>query len=265
MALSWTQDRLGPMCRSVEDCAIVLSAIAKADGRDLSVTDIPFNWDATLDWRTLKIGYLPDAFADTDRDPDWKRNEQATLERLRGMGAKLVPLRVPEFDVETVQLSVEAAVYFDDLLRSGRYKQMTNTGRADRFRVSRMIPAVDYLQSQRMRSMMMHELATATAGVDVYLAPSTNGGPRPPEGANAPQPPPGASQRHSQMANLACYPGLALPNGFAASGAPTSVLFMAQPYGEAKLLAIAKAYQDVTGFHLAQPPEFAVGGKEGAT
>ncbi len=70
---------------------------------------------------------------------------------------------------------------------------------------------------------------------------------------------PGASQRHSQMANLACYPGLALPNGFAASGAPTSVLFMAQPYGEAKLLAVAKAYQDATGFHLAQPPEFAVG------
>ena len=264
MALSWTQDRLGPMCRSVEDCAIVLSAIAKADGRDLSVTEIPFNWDATLDWRTLKVGYLPDAFDDMDRDPDWKRNEQATLEKLRAMGAKLVPLRVPDFDIETVQLSVEAAVFFDDLLRSGRYKQMTNTSRADRFRVSRMIPAVDYLQSQRMRSMMMRELATATAGVDIYLAPSTNGGPRPPEGAAAAataQPPTGASQRHSQMANLACYPGLALPNGFAASGAPTSVLFMAQPYGEAKLLAAAKTYQDATGFHLAQPPAFAVGAK----
>jgi Asp-tRNA(Asn)/Glu-tRNA(Gln) amidotransferase A subunit family amidase len=265
MALSWTQDRLGPMCRSVEDCAIVLNAIAKADGRDLSVTDIPFNWDATLDWRTLKIGYLPDAFADADRDPDWKRNEQATLERLQAMGAKLVPLRVPDFDIETIQLSVEAAVFFDDLLRSGRYKQMTSTSRADRFRVSRLIPAVDYLQSQRMRSMMMRELAAATTGVDVYLAPSTNGGPRPPEGANAPQPPPGASQRHSQMANLACYPGLALPNGLAASGAPTSVLFMAQPYGEAKLLAVAKAYQDATGFHLMQPPQFSVGRKESAT
>jgi len=262
MALSWTQDRLGPMCRSVEDCAIVLSAIAKADGRDLSVSEIPFNWDAALDWRMLKVGYLPDAFADTDRDADWKRNEQATLEKLRTMGAKLVPLRVPDFDIETIQLSVEAAVFFDDLLRSGRYKQMTSTSRADRFRVSRMIPAVDYLQSQRMRSMMMHELAAATAGVDVYVAPSTNGGPRPPEGAPpTSQPPPGASQRHSQMANLACYPGLALPNGFAASGAPTSVLFMAQPFGEAKLLAVAKAYQDATNFHLAQPPEFAVSGE----
>jgi Asp-tRNA(Asn)/Glu-tRNA(Gln) amidotransferase A subunit family amidase len=132
--------------------------------------------------------------------------------------------------------------------------------------VSRMIPAVDYLQSQRMRSIMMRELAAATAGVDVYLAPSTNGGPRPPEGSTAPQPPPSStSQRHSQMANLACYPGLALPNGLAASGAPTSVLFMAQPYGEAKLLAVAKAYQDATAFHLAQPPEFAVAATERST
>ena len=181
------------------------------------------------------------------------------------MGAKLVPLRVPDFDIETVQLSVEAAVFFDDLLRSGRYQKMTNTSRADRFRVSRMIPAVDYLQSQRMRSIMMRELAVATAGVDVYLAPSTNGGPRPPEGATAPQPPSSVSQRHSQMANLACYPGLALPNGLAASGAPTSVLFMAQPFNEAKLLAVAKAYQAATTFHLAQPPEFAVAGGEYST
>ncbi len=259
MALSWTQDRLGPMCRSVEDCATVLSIIAKPDGRDLSVSDIPLNWDATLDWRKLKVGYLPEAFADSDRDADWKRNEQTTIEQLRSMGVTLVPLRLPPFDIETLQLSVEAAVFFDDLLRSGRYRNMTSTDRADRFRVSRLIPAVDYLQSQRMRSMMMSDLAAATAGVDVYLAPSTNGGPRPPEGASAAGAiPPGASQAHSQMANLACYPGLALPNGFAATGAPTSVLFMAQPYGERRLLGLAKAYQDATGFHLKQPPEFAV-------
>ncbi|WP_043113064.1 amidase [Solimonas flava] len=256
MALSWTQDRLGPMCRSAEDCAVVLHAIAVQDGRDLSVGDIPFNWDAGSDWRELKVGYLPQAFADADRDADWKRNEQATLAQLRAMGVKLVPLRLPDFDTETLQLSVEAAVFFDELLRSGRYRQMTSTARAERFRASRLIPAVDYLQSQRLRAMMMRELAAATAGVDVYLAPSTLGAPRPSGSAAAA--PPSASQRHSQMANLACYPGLALPNGWAASGAPTSVLFMAPPYAEARLLALAKAYQDATGFHLRQPPAFAV-------
>ncbi len=260
MALSWTQDRLGPMCRSVEDCALVMSVIARPDGRDLSVSDIPFNWDAALDWRRLKVGYLPEAFGDGDRLADWQRNDQATLMQLRKMGVNLVPLRMPDFDIELTMLSVEAAVFFDELLRSGRDKLMTSKSRADRFRVSRMIPAVEYLQSQRLRSMMMAKLAEATAGVDVYLAPSTNGNPRLPEGAVAPipAPPPNYTQQHSQMANLACYPGLALPNGFAESGAPTSVLFMAQPFAEARLLALAKAYQDATGFQLRQPPAFAV-------
>ncbi|WP_273454548.1 amidase [Nevskia ramosa] len=261
MALSWTQDRLGPMCRSVEDCAVVMSVIAKPDGRDLSVSEIPFNWDAMLDWRKLKVGYLPQAFGDGDRLASWKQNDQATLDQLRRMGVDLVPLKVPEFDIELTMLSVEAAVFFDELLRSGRDKLMTDKSRADRFRTSRMIPAVEYLQSQRLRSMMMAKLADATASVDVYLAPSTNGNPRLPEGATAPipAPPPNYSQQHSQMANLACYPGLALPNGLAETGAPTSVLFMAQPFAEAKLLALAKAYQDATGFQLRQPPEFAVG------
>lgn len=259
MALSWTQDRLGPMCRSVEDCAAVLSVIARPDGRDLSVSEIPFHWDAKLDWRKLRVGYLPDAFADADREADWRRNDEATLAQLRSMGVQLVPLKLPDFDIETLMLSVEAAVFFDELLRSGRYKLMTSQSRAERFRVSRMIPAVDYLQSQRMRSIMMQQLAAATAGVDVYLAPSANSNPRTPEGAAAPvSPPPNNTQKHSQMANLACYPGLALPNGFAATGAPTSVLFMAQPFGEGRLLALAKAYQDATGFHLKQPPAFAV-------
>jgi Asp-tRNA(Asn)/Glu-tRNA(Gln) amidotransferase A subunit family amidase len=123
-----------------------------------------------------------------------------------------------------------------------------------------LIPAVDYLQSQRLRAVMMKQLADATASVDVYLAPSTNGNLRLPEGVRpAVTTPPNFSQRHSQMANLACYPGLAVPNGFANTGAPTSILFMAQPYNEGKLLALAKAYQDATDFNLKQPPLFAVG------
>ena len=261
MALSWTQDRLGPMCRTAEDCALVLSVITGPDGRDLSVSEIPFHYDAAVRPSELKVGYLPQAFDDADRLPDWKRNDAATLAMLRGLGATLVPLKLPDFDVETIQLSVEAAVFFDELLRSGRDKQMTNKSRADRFRVSRLIPAVDYLQSQRLRAVMMQQLAAATADVDVYLAPSTNGNPRAPDGAPAaiPATPPNRTQQHSQMANLACYPGLAVPNGFANSGAPTSVLFMAQPFAEGKLLALARAYQAATDFHLQQPPLFAVG------
>ena len=106
-----------------------------------------------------------------------------------------------------------------------------------------------------MRSLMMQELAKVTANVDVYLAPSTNGNPRAPEGAPPPipAPPSNKTQQHYQMANLACYPAVALPNGFTASGSPTSMIFMSRPYAEGKLLAFAKAYQDATAFHLKHP------------
>jgi Asp-tRNA(Asn)/Glu-tRNA(Gln) amidotransferase A subunit family amidase len=255
MALAWTQDRLGPMCRYVEDCATVMTVIAKPDGRDLSVSEIPFNWDATVDIKKLKVGYLNHAFMDADRSPEWIRNDQATLEKLQSMGVELIPISTPDFPIEMLNLSVEAAVFFDDLLRSGRDQLLTAKTKADRFRISRMVPAVEYLQSQRMRSIMMQQLAAATADVDVYLAPSTNGNPRAPEGAAAPTvpPPPNLTQQHSQMANLACYPAVALPNGFMENGAPTSINFMAQPFGEASLLALAKAYQDATEFNRKHP------------
>jgi len=254
MALSWTQDRLGPICRYVEDCAVVMSVIAKPDGKDLSVSEIPFNWNAARDFKSLRVGYLEQAFADSDRNAEWIENDKQTLAQLRSMGVQLVPLQVPEFPIEVLSISVEAAVFFDDLLRSGQHKLLTAATKADRFRVSRFVPAVEYLQSQRMRSMMMQKLAEATATVDVYLAPSTNGNPRAPEGAPpANAPPPNFTQRHSQMANLACYPGVALPNGFTAAGTPTSINFMGRPFGEGELMVLAKAYQDATGFNLKKP------------
>jgi Asp-tRNA(Asn)/Glu-tRNA(Gln) amidotransferase A subunit family amidase len=258
MALAWTQDRLGPICRYVEDCAVVMDTIARPDGKDLSVSEIPFNWDAQRDIKSLRVGFLEDAFGDLDRLPEWIENDKQTLAQLKKLGVKLIPIRVPEFPIEVLSVSVEAAVFFDELLRSGRHKLLTAKNKADRFRASRMVPAVEYLQSQRMRSMMMQKLAEATAGVDVYLAPSTNGNPRPP-GGDSPAPsatppvPPNYTQKHSQMANLACYPGLALPNGFSANGTPTSINFMARPFGEAELMLLAKAYQDATGFNLKQP------------
>lgn len=265
MALAWTQDRLGPICRHVEDCAVVMSVIARPDGLDLSVSEIPFNWDAQSDYRKLRVGYFADAFADADRNPEWQHNDAATLDQLRSMGVQLIPLKVPDLDIDILAISVEAAVFFDELIRSGRDKFLTAKTKADRFRTARLVPAVEYLQSQRMRTMMMMQLAEATAGVDAYLAPHTNGNPHS-GGADggaggagsAPPPPPNQTQKHSQMANLACYPGLAVPNGFTASGTPTSINFMGRPFGEAHLMTLAKAYQDATDFNRKQPPLFAV-------
>ena len=265
MVLSWAQDRLGPLCRSVEDCAVVLNAMARPDGRDLSVSDIPFNWNARLDYKKLRVGYLAAAFeAAQSKRTDGVKNEQRTLDQLRSMGVKLIPITLPDLygDVVTIaETRVEAAAFFDELIRTGRDKLLTGKTRGPQFRQARFIPAVEYLQAQRVRAMMMKTLADATAEVDVYLAPgSGGGGPRPDAEAGAGGTPPPAPDRpanpaakHSQMANLACYPAIALPNGFAANGTPTSITFFARPFGETSLLTLAKAYQDSTDFHLKHP------------
>jgi len=255
MALSWTQDRLGPFCRYVEDCAVVMSVIARPDGQDLAVSDLPFQWDSKRDFKKLRIGFFEEAFSDADRNPEWIKHERETLAKLREMGVTLIPLKIPVFpELDTLNLSVESAVFFDELMRTDRYRLLTVKTRGERYRTSRLIPAVEYLQSQRLRSMMMAKLAEATAGVDVYLAPYSTGRIDPQPAPGTPPPPPNFTQQHTQMANLACYPAIALPNGFTESGMPSSITFYARPYGESALLCIAKAYQDATTFNLKQPP-----------
>jgi Asp-tRNA(Asn)/Glu-tRNA(Gln) amidotransferase A subunit family amidase len=262
MALSWTQDRLGPMCRYAEDCALVMSVIARADNRDMSLVDLPFNWNAQLDIRKLRIGYLKTAFEE-NTDAYGSKHQQATLDALTALGVKFVPVDVPDFTTDVSAINVESATFFDEMMREGRDKKLTNLGRANGWRGARVFPAVDYLQAQRIRMMMMMRLAEATAHVDVYLGPG-NGGATPGtgggrgggagagEGGNQPRRQ-GAGQRHSSMANLATYPAVAVPNGFNAGGHPTSITFFARPFMETELLAVAKAYQDASGFHLKHP------------
>jgi Asp-tRNA(Asn)/Glu-tRNA(Gln) amidotransferase A subunit family amidase len=276
MALSWTQDRLGPMCRYAEDCALVMSVIAKPDGKDLSVSEIPFNWNAHLDVRKLRVGYLKDGFDEVREAPAKAMNEKA-IAQVQALGFKLVEVKMPDWNIDGSSYGVESAVFFDELIRSGRDKQMTNPGRASGFRSARLIPAVEYLQSQRARAMMMMKLAEATADVDVYLVPANGGGGgggRGRGGASAdgagadgagagrgggggggadPNQRRGVTQRHFAMANTACYPAINVVHGFTETGTPGSLTFYARPFGEAELLAFAKAYQDATGFHLKHP------------
>ena len=285
MALSWTQDRLGPICRYAEDCAIVMQAIAKPDGRDMSVSDAPFNWDAQLDVRKLRIGIIKESFDELTND-DAKRNAQQLLDALKSLGvATPVPLTVPAFNTNVAALGIESAAYFDHMTRSGELTGARGGNRKSAW----LTPAVEYLQQQRVRMLMMMKLEEATRGMDVYLVASNNTGGTPGptggrgRGAGAPDAPgdPAAAeaargggagrgagrggggrgdgvsanpaQRHFTMANLACYPAINVPNGFAANGQPTNVTFFARPFGETELLALAKAYQDAAGFHLRKP------------
>lgn len=259
MALSWTLDRVGPICRYAEDTAIVMQATAKPDGRDMSVTDVPFNWNAQFDIKKLRVGIIQDSF-DSITNAAAKANAEKMLETLRGLGiAQFIPVTVPEFNPSVSGLNVERTAYFDEHIRAGRMKGTRGGNQAN----GRLIPAPDYLQQQRARMMMMIELAKATSHVDVYVVGSNNtgvgGGGRPPAAAGAPpaapQPdrPQTPTQRHSSMANSAGYPAINLPNGFADTGSPTNATIFGQPYRELEIIALAKAYQDAAGFHTRKP------------
>jgi Asp-tRNA(Asn)/Glu-tRNA(Gln) amidotransferase A subunit family amidase len=169
---------------------------------------------------------------------------------------------VPEGAADLGGFGVESSAFFDELVRSGRDKQMTSPDRANGFRSARLIPAVEYLQSQRARTMMMMKLAEATADVDVYLVPANSGGAtaaaagapgRSGVGAPPNAVPQTVTRRHFSMANSAGYPATSVPNGFTDIGTPTAITFYARPFGETGLLALTKAYQDATGFHLKHP------------
>jgi Asp-tRNA(Asn)/Glu-tRNA(Gln) amidotransferase A subunit family amidase len=256
-----------------------MNTIARPDGRDMSVSDIPFNWPGQVDIRKLRVGYIPESF-DELNDPVVKANAMKVLDTLRSLGvANFVPMTIPVSHTNVSSLGVESAVFFDELVRSGK---MTGT-RMNR-QTSRLVPAIEFLQQQRLRMMMMTDLAAATANVDVYVvaanASSGAGGGRA-RGAAAPDPAAAAAgaeppargggggagrgrggggggtqnpaQRHSTMANLACYPALNVPNGFTAAGTPTHVTFFARPFGETELIGLAKAFQDAARFHETKP------------
>jgi Asp-tRNA(Asn)/Glu-tRNA(Gln) amidotransferase A subunit family amidase len=299
MALSWTQDRLGPMVRYAEDAALVMQAISKLDGRDMSVSDIPFNWDARLDVKKLRVGYIKESF-DELTNADAKANAMAMLDALRSIGVtNFIEMKIPESQTNVSSLGVESFVYFDEMRRQGKLtgsRMASGTNRP----TARLLPAVEYLQQQRLRMMMMTDLAAATKGFDVYLVASNNGGaagggrgrggdPADPAAAGDPTgagraaaaatPPAGRAggdpaagrgagggggrggaggggnpaQRHSTMANLACYPAMNVPNGFSAAGIPTNATFFARPFGEMELIALVKAYQDKAKHHLKKP------------
>lgn len=240
MALSWTMDKAGPLARSAEDCAIVLAALCAAgpDARDPATMLAPnrFEYAFGTNIKKLRVGYLKKAF---DQDYPTKANDLATLDVLRQLGVELMPLELPALSPSMLRfvLTAEGAAAFDELTRSGRDGQMVLQNRAawpNTFRSSRFIPAVEYIQAQRVRSLLIEQMDTQLKGFDCYIAPSFS--------ANL------------VLTNLTGHPAVALPNGLTAAGLPTTITFMGQLYEEGKLLALAKAYQDATSFDEKHPP-----------
>jgi Asp-tRNA(Asn)/Glu-tRNA(Gln) amidotransferase A subunit family amidase len=254
MALSWSMDKLGPMCRSVEDCALVFGAIQGADGLDLSAVERPFVWDAEFDVRQLRVGYLASDFdrelefgdddteEDRAREREWQAADRQALEVLRSLGIELVPIELPDLPVSALSfiLSAEAGAAFDELTRSGQddllVRQIADAW-PNVFRQARTIPAVEYIQANRVRTLVMREMERILGGVDCWVAPSFRGD-------------------NLLLTNLTGHPAVVVPNGFAADDTPTSVTFNGRLFGESEILALARRYQEATGFHLRHPRQF---------
>jgi Asp-tRNA(Asn)/Glu-tRNA(Gln) amidotransferase A subunit family amidase len=249
MALSWTMDKLGPICRSVEDCAIVLDAIYGPDGQDNTVKAASYHWDATLSPKRLRIGYVKSAFDTPQIDPaDPKRTlhptkkfDDAAIEVLKRLGLNLIPVDLPDmpYDPMRLILNAESAAAFDELTRSDRDKELVQQGKFDwpnSFRTSRFIPAVDYVNANRVRSLAIQKWDELMNTVDVIVTPT------------------GAANLSQLVAtNLTGHPAVILPNGFRDDGTPVSITFLGGLFEEGTLLAVARAYQEATGFHLKHP------------
>jgi Asp-tRNA(Asn)/Glu-tRNA(Gln) amidotransferase A subunit family amidase len=250
MVGTFTQDRIGPLCRSVEDCAVVLHTIAQPDGEDFSVSERPFEWDPRRDVKKLRIGWLAEGFDEGDRNEDWKRNDARSLADLRALGLTLAPFKLPDMPLRTMTntFGVERAAAFDHLVRERRNTELTTGSRGAGSLVSRLVPAVDYLQAMRVRGLLVRQLADATASLDVYVAPYLDL-----RSIRPGQPLKGAIYDNFNVANLCGYPCIVVPNGFTAKGTPTGITFVGRPYAEAAVLAVAKAYQDATQWHLKHP------------
>lgn len=236
MALSWSMDKLGPICRTVEDCAIVFNAIYGPDGLDQTVYDVPFNYTPDIDVSRLRVGYLK---ADFDSVKNGKEFYDAAFETLRKMGAKMIPVGLPKYPTGdlSIILSAEAAAAFDELTRTGKddllVRQIRNAW-PNAFRSARFIPAVEYIQANRVRYMIIQDMARLMEDVDLYVAPTFQGD-------------------NLLMTNLTGHPCVVLPNGFTDKGTPTSITFIGRLFDEATLLAFARKYQNVTEFHLRRP------------
>ncbi len=235
MALSWSMDKLGPMARTVEDCALVLAAIHGPDGKDATVHRAPFNWRGGAGVRGLRIGVMQAAF---DQPRATKTFDDASLEVIRGLGAELVPVELPAvpYDAMRIILTAEAGAAFDELTRSGRVRELAQQGPGawpNTFRTARLIPAVDYVNANRVRTMAITAWDALMQRVDVIVAPTNSG--------------------QLLATNLTGHPAVILPNGFREDGTPVSLTFLGRLFGEEALLQVAQAFQDATPHHRKHP------------
>lgn len=237
MTLCWSLDKIGPMARTVEGCAIVLEAIAGPDHKDLTVADVPMVWDPERPLEGIRVGFFEWGFEQPHAN---KVHDDATLDALRKLGVDLTPIELPsDLPVNAALIvRVEGASSLHDVARDNGLDSLAmqkSDGWPTIFRSDHFVPAVEYLQANRIRTLLMRHMEQIFAKVDVFVAPTFGVMP---------------------LTDLTGYPCLVAPNGFNEDDEPESISFIGRLHGEAALCTVARAWQDATGFQNMKPQAF---------
>jgi len=244
MALSYSLDKVGPICRSAADAAIVFNYIHGTDGKDGSAVNMPFNYTPNKDIKKLKIAYAKNYF---DKIKDTSRNEFKVLEEFKKLGVQLIPVNFPDsgvynFNIMDVVIGVECAAQFDEMTRMNIDDILTRQTKNDwpnSFRTARFVPAVEYINAQRHRYTLMQKVNEVMQQYDVIICPSRGDG------------------NQSAITNLTGNPVVCVPTGFdKRSNLPTGISFVGNLYDEATILSIAQAYQKATNWDETHPTLF---------
>jgi Asp-tRNA(Asn)/Glu-tRNA(Gln) amidotransferase A subunit family amidase len=244
MALSYSLDKVGPICRSAADAAIVFNYIHGTDGKDGSAVNMPFNYIPNKDIKKLKIAYAKNYF---DKIKDTSRNEFKVLEEFKKLGVQLIPVNFPDsgvynFNIMDVVIGVECAAQFDEMTRMNIDDALTRQTKNDwpnSFRTARFVPAVEYINAQRHRYTLMQKVNEVMQQYDVIICPSRGDG------------------NQSAITNLTGNPVVCVPTGFDKRlNLPTGISFVGNLYDEATILSIAQAYQKATNWDETHPTLF---------
>ena len=244
MALSYSLDKVGPICRSANDAAIVFHYLHGTDGKDLAAVHMPFNYQVNRPMKGMKIAYAKNYF---DKIKDTTRSEWKVLADLKKQGVQLIPVEFPDekaypFNIMDVVIGAECAAQFDEMTRKNIDDQLTRQTKYDwpnQFRTARFVPAVEYINAQRHRYVLMQKVNEVVSQYDAIICPSRGGG------------------NQSAITNLTGHPVVCVPTGLdAKSGLPTGISFVGKLYDEGTLLRIAQFYQDHTAHDEVHPGKF---------
>lgn len=263
MPLSWTLDKVGPLCRSAEDCGLVLEVIAGGDRRDPGSAGKSFYYAPQYARKPseLRIGFAPTDFAEWVEESARPAFQQA-LEVVRSLGARMVETRLPDFPYGAMTgtiISADAASVFEPLITSGKVNELVDQKQIAGLKAGLEIRANAYLKAMRVRRLAKQEIFKLFADVDVLLTPSRMG-PAPKIAEPLDRRPERAAPKDPGLTalipagNLAGMPALSLPCGFAGD-LPVGIQLAGLPYSENTLLAIGKEFQSRTDWHKRRPPQ----------